>query len=110
MPSRLCFSYLVFLIVSQIIVAYSKQPKTPGMPHFWAEAFMYAFLVRYIVKRDAMTEKNNFFLYILQQDWSKLIYFNRVEFLGDINSISRHPLLTDLEVVPCFSEDFMQPL
>ena len=38
----------------------------------------------------------------------KLIYFSRVLLLGYINSISRHALLTDLEVAPCSLENFLK--
>ena len=60
MTSRLSFSDFALWIASQIIVAGSKYPETPGMPPFWNEVFMYPFSVWYFVKRDAMTEKNIF--------------------------------------------------
>ena len=70
--------------------------------------FMYPFSVRYFVKQHAMTEKifPSTFRGDIGRNW-----FISVEFcsVGNINSLSSHPLFTDLLVTPCSPENFVQP-
>ena len=102
--SRSCFSDLALWMASQIIVACSMHPKTPGMPPFWTDVFMYPFSVRHFVKRCAIQQRRIIIPFCIQKrDWSKLVYFSQVLLLRDINSLSRNPLLTDLPVAPCSS-------